>query len=186
MEDGKLVENIKNNACSDSFNELKERHSGICYDTFAKYSKVMSDVGYEKSDINTDKDIVIFKAAKSFESNKGVKFGTWLCNQMRYFCLNYINKNKKFRSLELTKEQQYPSFLGSFQVEERASKAMSKIKQMEDPRVFKVFQMRYFNSKPSEKKWKNIANSLGVSNQTALNIHKRGIDFLKKNLTEIE
>jgi len=186
MEDRELVENIKIHACSDSFVELRERHSGICYDTFSKYSKVMSDMGYEKADINTDKDIVIFKAAKSFEPNKGVKFGTWLCNQMRYFCLNYINKNKKFQTAELTKEQQSPSFLANFQAEERAKKVMRKIKQMEDPRVFKVFQMRYFNSKPSEKKWKNIAESLGVSNQTALNIHKRGIDFLKKNLTEIE
>ena len=105
---------------------------------------------------------------------------------MRYFCLNFINKNKNFQTSEDSVEQSSPSFLGSYQTEERAQKAMKKIKEMNDPRVYQVFKMRYFNRKPSEKKWKNIASKLGISNQTALNIHKRGLNFLKKNLTEIQ
>jgi RNA polymerase sigma factor (sigma-70 family) len=186
MKDFELIKRIKEESCSESFLELRERHSGICFDTYSKYSKIMCDMGYEKNDIEADRDLILFKAANSFRLDKEVKFPTWLCNQMRYFCLNFINKNKNFQTSEDSVEQSSPSFLGSYQTEERAQKAMKKIKEMNDPRVYQVFKMRYFNRKPSEKKWKNIASKLGISNQTALNIHKRGLNFLKKNLTEIQ
>ena len=37
---------------------------------------------------------MIYKSAMSYNENKGSKFSTWLANQMRYFCLNSMNKNR--------------------------------------------------------------------------------------------
>lgn len=187
LTDEDLIKNIKATGCSESFSELSIRHSAICYEVFSKYSKVMIDLEYDKADIEADKDIIMFKSAKSFDETKGSKYPTWLYNQMKFFCLNYISKaNKMPKQPDDKIEHSEESFLVGLQVEERASKAMNRLKKMDDPRVFEVFKLRYFNSKPSGKRWKNIAENLGISNQTALNIHKRGLNFLRKNLTELK
>ena len=187
LKDEDLIHNVNNKGCSGSFSELVNRHSGICYDVFSKYSKVMSSLEYDKGDIDSDKDIVLLKSINSFRSEKGSKFPTWLFNQMKFFCLNYITKASKMpKQKEGEVNQSQESFLNELQTEERAERALSKLKKMDDPRVFRVFQLRYFNIEPSGKKWKNIAKNIGVSNQTALNIHKRGLTFLRKNLTDIK
>lgn len=187
LDDKALIDNVNEQGCSDSFSELSGRHSGICYDVFSKYSKVMTGLEYDKGDIDSDKDIILLKSINSFCSDKGSKFPTWLFNQMKFFCLNYITKaNKMPKQKENEACQSQESFLNELQTEERVKNALSKLKKMDDPRVLKVFQLRYFNTKPSGKKWKNIAKNIGVSNQTALNIHKRGLNFLRKNLTDIK
>lgn len=147
----------------------------------------MLKLEYVEGDIDSDKDIVLLKSIRSFSSDKGSKFPTWLFNQMKFFCLNYITKaNKMPKQKEGETNQFQESFLNKLQTDERAERALSKLEKMDDPRVFKVFRLRYFNNKPSDKKWKNIAKHIGVSNQTALNIHKRGLTFLRKNLTDIK
>jgi DNA-directed RNA polymerase specialized sigma subunit len=55
------------------------------------------------------------------------------------------------------------------------------LSQLKDTRIKKIFSMRYSNSekKPS---WCIIANKMSVSTQTAINLHNRGIEILRKKI----
>ena len=54
---------------------------------------------------------------------------------MKFFCLNYITKaNKMPKQKENEINQSQESFLNELQTEERAERALSKLKKMDDPR----------------------------------------------------
>jgi DNA-directed RNA polymerase specialized sigma subunit len=42
--------------------------------------------------------------------------------------------------------------------------------------------MRYFYDKKKDRTWKKISESLGMSIQTAINLHKKGLVLLKNRL----
>ena len=51
--------------------------------------------------------------------------------------------------------------------------------ELSDERVSYVFKRKYSDYKV---KWKNIAEELGVTTQTVLNLHKKGINLLKRKI----
>ena len=55
------------------------------------------------------------------------------------------------------------------------------LSQLKDPRIKKIFSLRYSNieKKPS---WCVIADKISVSTQTAINLHNRGIEILRKKI----
>jgi DNA-directed RNA polymerase specialized sigma subunit len=54
--------------------------------------------------------------------------------------------------------------------------------QLKDKRIEKVFRMRYYSPDAAKTSWSAIAASLGVSTQTAINLHSRGAEVLKTKL----
>ena len=48
-------------------------------------------------------------------------------------------------------------------------------------RVEKVFKLRYFSDE-GKMTWNKISNNLGISIQTAINLHDRGAKILKKKM----
>ena len=134
-------------------------------------------------DVLNDKDYIIYQSAKSFEPDRNTKFSTWLGNQVRYYCLNKINKNKKY----VTTEDQELSFLvekGDKKEDGRELKdylfnLLSKIK---DKRIEKIFELRYFSQEEKRMTWTIISNKINVSSQTAINLHNKGLSILRKKM----
>lgn len=83
MTDLQLIQRIKKQNCEISLMELYSRHQGICNKMLQKYCKVCYDIGVSLEDLNSEKIYVVYKSALSFKSRKGIKFSTWLGNQMR-------------------------------------------------------------------------------------------------------
>src|SRR4051812_6008153 len=90
--DAELVNRVKTENCSDSLQELINRHTPLCYDIYRRYFPSLKSVGISINDLNDEKDFYVYKSASSFKPEKNVKFSTWLGNHIRYQCLNALNK----------------------------------------------------------------------------------------------
>ena len=141
--------------------------------------------GVSSEDILSDKMFVFYNSLSSFDPSKNVKFSTWLANQARFHCLNKISntKNKFF----VDNEEISPIIDSEISMEAFRKKPikvnldniLTAFSELSDERVSYVFKRKYSDYKV---KWKNIAEELGVTTQTVLNLHKKGISLLKRKI----
>lgn len=187
-EDLQLISNVKNTNDEESLKELIDRHSGIYVDMVNKYIP-KSIEGVCKEDILDDKNFCIYDAAIKFDESKNTKFSTYVGNLARWKCLNIYNKKIKFpqnniddislvkdhRSYNLSKNSE----ISMIEDEENLDRIFNLIKNSEDPRVEKIFKMRYKNGKKLTP-WKKIAKKLGLSIQGCINIHNKHLQEIKR------
>jgi len=184
VSDNYLVERIKLANCEESLGELINRHSAICFKIIKRYASTFYANNINIIDASSDKNLIIWNSAKSFNIDKNVKFSTWLANQVKYSCLNALNKKSKDRLvatedeiLEILKER--PDEEPERNLFEFTGNILSQLK---DQRIKQIFSMRYstLDKKPS---WCKVAEELKVSTQTAINLHNRGIAVLRKKIS---
>jgi len=189
--DRDLALKVKDERCSQSVLELAERHIGIFNKIYKNYSKPLSGVGYSYDAFKNDINLIVFKASKSFKDEGGSKFSTWLCNHTRYFCLNEINsKNKKNRIkidlkdfLEDDGRLVSDSHSQKEKIKGEAEYIMNLLSEMKDKRISKVFDMRYFGETDKSKlPWSKIGEKLGISTQTAINLHEKGTRLVRHKI----
>jgi RNA polymerase sigma factor (sigma-70 family) len=187
MNESQLINKIKKHHCSDCLQQLDYMHGGLCVKIIKKYLPQLINKNYNMEDILKDKIYVVYQTALSFNPKKKIKFSTWLGNQIRYYCLNLINKNKN--DLCLTDEN-IKYIVEKKQLEQR-SVEVDKVKTeyifdllhaMKDERIEKIFKLRYFDANKL-KSWNDIGKELNISTQTAINIHEKTINFLNKKIT---
>ena len=184
QKDETLIKKIVKNQCNKSLKELVERHSGMLFNIGKKYcTSCLLDL----QEINDNKYWIIFNAAKSFDPNKGSKFSTWLGNQIRFFCLNYKNKNNKFFTVE---DKTLEIIVNAFNKKEESSnkkeiinKIIDLFHEISDPNTKNAIYYRYFHSQERILNYAEIAEILNVTPQTVLNWHNKFIEFAKKKLT---
>lgn len=186
-EDKTLVKNIKEEKCEKSLLKLIERHTPLCYNILQKFYPILSKAGYSKDDVFNDKDFLVYKSAMTFNHEKNTKYSTWLGNYTRYHCLNLLNsrKNHSFVSIE---EDSIKSIIEKQSTSDENHTKNAKdhlsyiLDQLKDPRVKKIYMMRYFSDDGRKKTWKEIAEAVGVSSQTVINIHNKSKKILKTKL----
>jgi RNA polymerase sigma factor (sigma-70 family) len=187
LSDTDLIENIKCSNCNDSMKELEDRHSGICYTMIKKYYNTMSSIGIDPNEIAKEKDYVIYKSALNFNPTKNIKFSTWVGNQMRFHCLNCMNKNNNLISMEsdaiknVIEKKQSEHNDHIFLNKEKSEFIFNLLKQLKDKRIEKIFKLRYFSERKNMS-WSKIGKKLNISTQTVINIHNKTISFLKNKL----
>lgn len=184
LDDLKLIDNVKLKNCSDSLVELVNRHSGVCFSIGKKYASVC---GLDLNDLNDNKYWIIFTALNSFDANKGSKFSTWLGNQVRFFCLNFKNKNQKFVPTEDKMLEYIMNIMGGHNntnKKEIVDNVIDIFNQISDPNMKNAIYYRYFFNKERILNYSEIANILNVTPQTVLNWHNKFIKFAKKKLTK--
>lgn len=183
VSDNYLVERIKLTNCEKSLGELIKRHSAICFKVIKRYASTFYANNINVTDASSDKNLIIWNSAKSFNIHKNVKFSTWLANQVKYSCLNALNKKSKDRLV--TTEDEILDVLKEKAPEEDNNNLFeftdNILSQLRDKRIKQIFSMRYSNhhKKPS---WCKVAEELNVSTQTAINLHNRGIAVLRKKI----
>jgi RNA polymerase sigma factor (sigma-70 family) len=187
MNESQLIKKIKKYNCSDSLRELENMHGGLCVKIIKKYLNQLNDKNFSIEDMLRDKVYVVYQSALSFDPKRNIKYSTWLGNQIRYFCLNTLNKNKNNLCLD---NEKIKYLVEKKQIEESNTQMdQSKldyifdiIHNMKDKRIEKIFKMRYFDSKKL-KAWNEIGKKLHISTQTAINIHNKALEFLNKKIT---
>jgi DNA-directed RNA polymerase sigma subunit (sigma70/sigma32) len=186
LTDADLIKNIKDNNCNESMKELEDRHSGICYTMIKKYYNSMSSVGVDPVELAKEKDYVIFKSALNFDASRNIKFSTWLGNQMRFHCLNCMNKNNTTISMEnesikniMEKNQVMNST--SLLNKDNCEYIFNLLDQLKDKRIIEIFKIRYFSDKKTVS-WSKIGRKLKISTQTVINLHNKTLRFLKNKL----
>lgn len=188
MTDLHLIQKIKKFNCEKSLIELYNRHQGICNKTLQKYCKTCYEVGVSFDDLNNEKIYIVYKSAISFKISKKIKFSTWLCNQMRYHCLNTLNKKSKDISMEhesikyITENNQSKQIDYSIINKEKVDSIFNLLDQMNDSRIKEIFNLRYFSSGKNQP-WNKIGKKMNISTQTVINIHNKALKFLNKKIS---
>ena len=188
--DNTLIRKIKKNGCNESYKLLSGRHEKLFYKICQNYIPIASVKGFKKGDVLENKDFVIFKAILSYMYNKNCKFSTWLGNCTKYYCLSLINSNNKFITSEedvlklITDNQAKEIFSDEDRNKNDKEYIFNILKGLKDKRIHKVFELRYFENFSEKKKptWSFIAKKIKTSTQTAINLHQRGKEILKKKL----
>jgi RNA polymerase sigma factor (sigma-70 family) len=184
LKDETLIKKVLTKQCNKSLIELVDRHSGMIFNIGKKYC---GPCNLDISELSDNKYWIIFNAAKSFNPNKGSKFSTWLGNQIRFFCLNYKNKNSKLVPIE---SEHLEFFINNFAKNENYSNKKEIINniidlfnQISDPNTKNAIYYRYFHDKERILNYSEIAEILNVTPQTVLNWHNKFVQFAKKKLT---
>lgn len=173
-----------------NLSQIIDKHSGIFIEMVKHYVPENSEYS-NRDDLLSEKDYHIYKAIKSFDFSKNVKFVTHLGNQAKYLCLNTYNKNKK--KLEINCEEIKLDWISFLSEEEHMSnmiKSDSKelfkkinnyLENHKDERVKKIFELRYFSYKDNKiKPWRLIYREIGMSIQGCINLHKKTIKELRR------
>lgn len=192
--DNKLVKQVNLNRCSESILKLAQRHVGIFNKVYKKYFKPLNEVGYAYKNFQDDINLIVFKACISFKDNKGSKFSTWLCNHVRYHCLNEINSKNKKNKIKLdlsnnfeektdSSSKELDAYCQEKKIKDDADYIMNILSEMKDKRISKIFDMRYFSqTNKSKLAWSSIAKKLGISTQTAINLHEKGATMVRNKI----
>jgi hypothetical protein len=180
-----LINNIKKYNCFDSLKKIQSLSEGLIFRIYRKYSSALKQCGYDSESFEGEKDSVIYDSIISFDEAKGVKFTSWLCENTKYFCLNKLNACNK-QKLVYEDVETIDHLIDTNGQHEEPNKEFIEyvnfiLDKVSDTRIKDVFHHRYFCGKKTT--WKNIAKILGLSSQTCINLHDRGIDILKKKVS---
>lgn len=190
-EENKVIEDIQNDKNVESnLSKMIDKHSGIFIEMVKHYVPENSEYS-NRYDLLSEKDYHIYKAIKSFDSSRNVKFVTHLGNQAKYLCLNEYNRRKK--KLEISCDQIKLDWISFLSEEEHMSKMLKSdsseiikrindyLKNHRDERVKKIFELRYFSYKNNKiKPWRLIYKEIGLSIQGCINLHKKTIQEIRK------
>ena len=184
--DSNLAEMVKEYANQDALSILIDRHSGICYKIYNKYFQ--NNTTTLAKDIEEQKDLLIYQAAKTYNPSFGAKFSTWLGNVVTYACLNACNDHKKEMTMEADAlryftDQHFAQESSYISKDEEILSYIKNIIDMSSDETSKeVIKMRYFSEGKKVKTFKEIADHFGVSTQTVVNWHDKFLTFLKNKL----
>jgi len=185
--DSQLTKRLKTHGCEKSFLELCRRYENVYYKICQKYRHALIGSGVQPEDVYAEKDLIVLKCAQSFDPSRETKFSTWLGNYAKFTCLNYVNSKKYIfnaASEELhnfiEENQSVPPHTEN--LNEEFEVLISTLDELKDSRIKTIFRMRYFYDKKRDSTWKNISESLSMSIQTAINLHKKGLNLLKNRL----
>ena len=191
LADSTLISRVKKTGCNESYKLLASRHEKLFYKICQNYVPIALTKGIKRTDVLENKDFIIFKAIHSYKNNKKTKFSTWLGNCTKYYCLSLINTNNRLVNseedvLKLCIDAQ------SKEIHEQEAKfkydkeyIFNILNNLKDKRISKVFKLRYFDNYQEKRKptWSFIAKKIKTSTQTAINLHQRGKEILRKKIS---
>lgn len=183
--DIQLINKIKESQDEDSLKELIGRHSGIYV---SMVNNIINDSCpfVSRQEILEDKQLSIYQAALKFSEEKNTKFSTFLAHETRWKCLNIYNKKKKMRFVDLDESSQEAFIDNShedYDKHELIKTVFKLAEEHKDPRVKKIFDIRYNSGYNSTQPWRVVAENLGMSAEGCIRIHDSFLKSIKKQLT---
>lgn len=182
-----LINKIKDCNDNNCLLELIDRHSGIYVYIVDKYMK-NKYINQDKDLLLQDKDYTIYQSALEYNPAKNSKFSTFLANQTKWKCLNFINSSKKHKFTDIDK------VYGKVSEEDDSCEILCKIeafdifdkflKEEKDIRVKKIIDIRYNTTNTKLVPWRRVSKELGMSIQGCINIHNKFINKVKQKLDQ--
>lgn len=182
--DEQLVNLIKLENDSAALEELVNRHSGLYTAIVKKYIPSINCSGISMNDIIENKTRIVYEAATSYEPLKG-KFNTWLGNHTKFFCLNSMTENGKRVICDSAEDidsliDKIYFVIPENTYEEEAKLIFDVLNKHPDPRLSKIFYMRFYLSKP-QNTFKYIAKKMNLSQQGVINLYRKATNYLKNH-----
>ena len=186
IDDSKLISDIKNSSLPDkTLKILIDKHFPMFLNLYKKYSSALNASGINKEDLFKEKDYIVYKSVLSYDEKKGSKFSTWLYNQFRFEFLNQINKKDNLLPMEDASLNYLIDSKSTFQntidYKHTNDYIFSLLESLSDKRISRIYQLRYFHHKKLMP-WSKIGKELNISTQTAINLHNKGMSFIKNKI----
>ena len=187
--DKQLIQDVREKSEeSESLNELINRHSGIYIEIVNRY--IREDFGIvRKEDLIQEKDFNIYRCALKFDPSRNTKFSTYLGNETKWMCLNLYNRNKKEKYNQEISETIHQALTPELRdIPSRIDREMqieinTILENIPDARIKKIFKMRYIvGQKNNVMPWKRICKAVNLSIQGCINVHDKGIKYIKDKL----
>lgn len=186
--DPELVANIQTNQCDASLKELIKRHSALCFDMFKRYGGLLANAGVSFSEMMAEIPYLIYNSALSWSPNKNSKYSSWLGEQAKFACLAF--SRKRLSNLISTDPITMTYLIDRGQSienektknDERFELIEEILNQVQDKRIQQIFKLRYFGESKTERSWAEIAKVIGMSTQSAINLHEKGRKILHSKL----
>ena len=91
--------------------------------------------------------------------------------------INYFEENQDFSLKDLD------AYCQEKKIKDDAEYIMNILSGMKDKRISRIFDMRYFSETNKNKlAWSSIAKELGISTQTAINLHEKGATMVRNKI----
>lgn len=183
--DIELIKIIKESGSSEAFLILKERNEKSYYRVCETYVKKVPLLKYE--DLIEDCDYVLNKSIQSFNPDKETKFSSWHTNHSRYHVLNtikYLNEVGYFIPVENSQLDFLNNSFNKFHFDNREDLkeyVFSVLNNLNDDRIKKIFELRYYSDKQSQK-WRNIGKAMNLSTQQCVNLYEKGKKIIYKKI----
>ena len=178
------IKEVQDNNCNDSLRKVIDRYSPVFISMYSKYMKPITDCGADPNDILSDKDLIIYESAKSFDLGERSSFCTWLSNNVKYKCLHMISKQTKKQILADRFKKNSDSIISDYPYKniEMNKFIFNTLNKIKDKRIERVYSLRYFSGEKMT--WSKIGKQLGCSSQTAINLNKRGAEILRRKINK--
>ncbi len=180
------IKKVQISDCPSSLSEVISRYSPVFLSMYSKYQNSIVSSGADPNDILLDKDLIIYESAKTFNIKKGSSFCTWLSNNTKYRCLHLMGKALKVSRLSEKIKNNMPKDNDShpFSRKELNYHIFFILNELKDKRISSVYKLRYF-SECKKMTWSKIGKRMGFSSQTAINLHRKGAEILKRKINKI-
>ena len=190
LKDSYLIQDIKLNADEDSLKELHDRYKNMYYNFAHKFKNFFKMNRIDFNEVLNDSMYMIYDSAKTFDDNKNIKYITWLGSKIKFYFLNKsIDKDKNYSILDFKESQKElddlstPKNLESNKsVDTSYNDIISILHKHPDKRVVKIFKKRYCPNSRKPPTWRNISKDFDLSSQTIINLHTKGIKYLRKKI----
>lgn len=188
LKDRYLIEDIQLNNDDESLEELHRRYKNMYYKQAHKFKNFFNINNINLDEILKDSYYMIYDSAKTFDYNKKIKYITWLGSKCKFYFLNKsLKKDKSHKILEYRDSEKELDELSSADIIQAPnnnlanhSQIISFLKDHPDERLLKIFELRYCTNSTKAATWKNISKNFGLSSQTIINLHRKGLNFLRK------
>lgn len=179
-QDSILIKKIKEENCSESFVQLKDKYVKFSFAQARRFYNLESSSNPFRDNI----DFILFKAVGRFEPERKTEFGYYLKTAIRFFFLNKrkIESNTDYIE-DFTQDFIEQRFNAPFLYNESINIKEYINRRIEDKKTKKIFEIRYFKSKNNT--WDKIGKKLKISGQTALNMHNRTMKLLQEGANGI-
>jgi hypothetical protein len=185
--DIELVDLVKDGD-SESFLEICRRYENIFYKICQRYNAALSFSGVNPQDIYDEKTCLIYHCITSYNPEKNTKLSTHIGNYSRYLCLNSISKRRFIlpsSDLEIQKyiedsQITHDYITNNSKLQDNFKYILNLLEQLQDPRITEIFNLRYLGAKRMI--WLDIAKKMSISTQTAINLHNKGLELLKRKI----
>ena len=177
-EDLELIKKVQEFGDNNAMSQLISTHSGV-FETCLKQS-LSSDYDVFKNEIHEDKNFYLYKWAMNYDPSKNMKYPTWVGQNVKWMCMNIINRSCPWKSLE------EGSFDCSYeqQIEDIEQMALDELanlaKSYPDERVLAIIEGRYFQTKP--KPWYKLSAELKTSQISLTKLHDKFILWAKPKM----
>ncbi len=180
--DSDLAYRVQTTGDNEAMKEILSRNSGVYLDVL---SRSLPDDYAEKKELANDREYKLYEYTMAYKVEKKMKLSTYFGQRIKWECMNIYNRSHRLEendenSLECSYEQEFDNVS-----EEVLAEIFSLAENYFDNRASFIIQARYTGCKDGKNKtWKEIGSELGIKPAVAMNIQRKFLASIKKNLVK--